>query len=103
MPHFLLPGPAHTRYTAQERKLGEGVRDREEIKRGINKQQTHHWFKAWLYQHGILSRILWPLLVCEVPVSTVVALERKKKFSRQKMVGAPWDSEEQAAIATQMF
>lgn len=28
-------------------------------------------FKAWLYQHGILPRILWPLLVYEVTMSTV--------------------------------
>lgn len=23
-------------------------------------------FKAWIYQHGILPLVLWPLLVCEV-------------------------------------
>ena len=34
-------------------------------------------FKAWIYQHGILPRILWPFLVYEVPLSTVEYLERK--------------------------
>lgn len=77
MPHFLLPGLTHTRYTARERKQREGVRDRKERQRGINKQDTHHKFKAWLYQHDFLPRILWPLLVYEVPVSTVEALEGK--------------------------
>ncbi|KAL1276034.1 hypothetical protein QQF64_035657 [Cirrhinus molitorella] len=34
-------------------------------------------YKAWGYQHGVLPRLLWPLLVYEVPVSTVEGLERK--------------------------
>lgn len=34
-------------------------------------------FKAWVYQHGILPRILWPLLVYKVPNTTVEILERK--------------------------
>ncbi|KAJ3583724.1 hypothetical protein NHX12_015663 [Muraenolepis orangiensis] len=34
-------------------------------------------FKAWVYQHGILPRILWPLLVYAVPISTVETLERR--------------------------
>ncbi|KAJ3605309.1 hypothetical protein NHX12_027358 [Muraenolepis orangiensis] len=35
-------------------------------------------FKAWVYQHGILPRILWPLLVYAVPISTVETLERRE-------------------------
>lgn len=27
-------------------------------------------FKAWIYQHGTLPKLLWPLLVHEVPVTT---------------------------------
>ncbi|KAK0141013.1 hypothetical protein N1851_022001 [Merluccius polli] len=35
-------------------------------------------YKAWGYQHGVrLPRLLWPLLVYKVPVSTVEGLERK--------------------------
>lgn len=29
-------------------------------------------FKAWIYQHGILPRLLWPLFVYDVPLSTVL-------------------------------
>ena len=46
-------------------------------------------FKAWIYQHGILPRILWPLLVYEVPISTVETLERKVSSSLRKWLGLP--------------
>ncbi|KAL3972927.1 tetraspanin-7 [Sarotherodon galilaeus] len=40
-------------------------------------------FKAWIYQHGILPQILWPLLVYEVPISTVEGFEmRISRFLR---------------------
>jgi len=41
-------------------------------------------FKAWIYQHGILPRILWPLLVYEVPISTVEGFERRVSRFQQK-------------------
>jgi len=34
-------------------------------------------FKAWVYQHGILPRILWPLLLYSFPISTISELERR--------------------------
>ncbi|XP_051969484.1 LOW QUALITY PROTEIN: uncharacterized protein LOC127634119 [Xyrauchen texanus] len=46
-------------------------------------------FKAWLYQHGILPRILWPLLVYEVPISTVETLERKVSSHLRRWLGLP--------------
>lgn len=46
-------------------------------------------FKAWIYQHGILPRILWPLLVYEVPISTVESLERKVSSCLRKWLGLP--------------
>lgn len=33
-------------------------------------------FKAWIYQHGILPRLLWPLLIYEAPITTVEGLKR---------------------------
>lgn len=43
----------------------------------VNKSGLPAKFKAWLYQHGILHRILWPLLVYEFPMSTVEGIERR--------------------------
>ena len=46
-------------------------------------------FKTWIYQHGILPRILWPLLVYEVPLSTVETMERKISSNLRRWMGFP--------------
>ncbi|XP_028310814.1 uncharacterized protein LOC114468234 [Gouania willdenowi] len=46
-------------------------------------------FKAWVYQHGILPRILWPLLVYAVPISTVESLERRVSSHLRRWLGLP--------------
>lgn len=46
-------------------------------------------YKAWGYQHGVLPRLLWPLLVNEVPVSTVEGLERKINTYLRRWLGVP--------------
>ncbi len=33
--------------------------------------------RFWVYQHGILPRILWPLLIYEVPMTVVEGFEQK--------------------------
>ncbi|KAJ3614940.1 hypothetical protein NHX12_018509 [Muraenolepis orangiensis] len=45
--------------------------------KSVDKSGLPGKFKAWVYQHGILPRILWPLLVYVVPISTVETLERR--------------------------
>lgn len=39
--------------------------------KSVNHSRLPGKYKAWLYQHGILPRILWPLLVYEMLISTV--------------------------------
>jgi len=46
-------------------------------------------FKAWIYQHGILPRILWVLLVYKVPISTVETLERRVSSCLRRWLGLP--------------
>ena len=46
-------------------------------------------FKAWIYQHGILYRILWPLLVYELPLTTVEKMERLANTYLKKWLGIP--------------
>jgi len=41
----------------------------------VDKSELPGKFKAWIYQHGILPRILWPILVYDVPISTVEGFE----------------------------
>nr|XP_061785060.1 uncharacterized protein LOC133576095 [Nerophis lumbriciformis] len=46
-------------------------------------------FKAWIYQHGILPRILWPLLIYEVPVTIVEGFERNISQHLRRWLGLP--------------
>lgn len=46
-------------------------------------------YKAWGYQHGVLPRLLWPLLVYEVPISTVEGLERRINTYLRRWLGVP--------------
>ncbi|KAK0137644.1 hypothetical protein N1851_026134 [Merluccius polli] len=55
-------------------------------------------YKAWGYQHGVFPRLLWPLLVYEVPVSTVEGLERKMNTYLRRWLG----HRQQAAAASNM-
>jgi len=46
-------------------------------------------FNGWIYQHGILPRILWLLLVYKVSISTVGGFERRVSRFLQKWLGLP--------------
>jgi hypothetical protein len=46
-------------------------------------------FKAWCYQHGVLPRILWPLLIYEIPLTTVEKLEKKISSYLRRWLGVP--------------
>lgn len=68
----------------------------QEVARQPSCRPTRSWsrtlpgkFKACMYQHGILPRIMWPFLVYEVPISTVEGFERRvSRFL--KWLGLPW-------------
>ena len=46
-------------------------------------------FKAWVYQHGILPRILWPLLLYDFPITTISDLEKKVSCYLRRWLGLP--------------
>lgn len=46
-------------------------------------------FKAWIYQHRKLPWIIWPLLVYEVPISTVGGFERRISRFLHRWLGLP--------------
>ncbi|KAK0134731.1 Retrovirus-related Pol polyprotein from type-2 retrotransposable element R2DM [Merluccius polli] len=46
-------------------------------------------FKAWIYQHGILPRVLWPLLLYEFPITTITDLERRVSCYLRRWLGLP--------------
>ena len=44
--------------------------------RNINKTGLPGNFKAWIYQHGLLPPLTWPLMLYEIPTTAVEKLER---------------------------
>lgn len=46
-------------------------------------------FKAWVYQHNILPRLFWLLLVYEVPITIVKGFERKISRLLHRWLGLP--------------
>jgi hypothetical protein len=46
-------------------------------------------YKAWIYQNGILLRMMWMLTLYEFPVTAVKGMERHISSLLQKWLGAP--------------
>ncbi|XP_068595260.1 retrovirus-related Pol polyprotein from type-1 retrotransposable element R2 [Brachionichthys hirsutus] len=46
-------------------------------------------FKAWLFQHGLLPRLLWLLTIYEVAMTTVEGIERRANKHLRKWLGIP--------------
>lgn len=55
----------------------------------INKSGLPGKFKAWLFQHGLLPRIMWPLMLYEIPTTTVEGLERVISKQLRRWLGVP--------------
>ncbi|TWW81809.1 hypothetical protein D4764_01G0016240 [Takifugu flavidus] len=55
----------------------------------IDKSGLPGKFKTWIYQHGVLPRLLWPLLVYELPMSTVEMLEQIISQFLRRWLGLP--------------
>ena len=61
--------------TASKQKT---IKDLEEWLTKIDKSGLPGRFKAWLIQHAVLPRILWRLLVYDIPITTVESLEKEQ-------------------------
>jgi len=46
-------------------------------------------FKTWLFQHGLLSRLLWTLTLYDVPTTTVEGLETMVNRYLRRWFGLP--------------
>ena len=45
--------------------------------------------KAWIYQHGILPRLIWLFLIDEIATTTVEAMEREVSRYLRRWLGVP--------------
>ena len=55
----------------------------------IDKSGLPGKYKAWCYQHGILPRITWPLLMYEVPMTKVKSSEKMFNRYLRRWLGVP--------------
>ncbi|CAC5372773.1 mrp [Mytilus coruscus] len=55
----------------------------------VDKRGLPGKYKAWIYQHGILTRLLWSLLVYDVPMTTVEGMERISNSYLRRWLGVP--------------
>lgn len=55
----------------------------------IDKSGLPGRFKAWLFQHAVLPRILWPLLMYEFPMTSVESLEKVITRRLRRWLGVP--------------
>ncbi|XP_060556916.1 uncharacterized protein LOC132717462 [Ruditapes philippinarum] len=55
----------------------------------IDKSNLPGKFKAWLYQHALLPRLIWPMMLYEIPSSKIEALERVTSRHLRKWLGIP--------------
>ena len=67
----------------------KAIKDLEEWLTKIDKSGLPGRFKAWLFQHAVLPRILWPLLVYDIPITTVESLERAISNRLRRWLGLP--------------
>ena len=61
----------------------------EEGLRRIDKSERPGKFKAWIFQHGLLPRLVWPLMVYEIPVSIVEKAEKQISKHLRRWLGIP--------------
>ncbi|KAL4234862.1 hypothetical protein ACF0H5_006504 [Mactra antiquata] len=75
------------------------LQDRDNVKRlvaqvkdGLKKIECSNLpgkYKAWLYQHALLPRLIWPMMLYEVPSLTIESLERITSSHLRKWLGVP--------------
>ena len=65
------------------------IKDLEEWLTKTEKSGLPGRFKACLFQHAVLPRILWPLLVYDIPITTLESLERAISNRLRRWLGLP--------------
>ena len=68
--------------------IHKSIQDLKEWLNKIDKTGLPGRFKAWIFQHAVLPRILWPLLLYEFTI-TVGTLERTISNSLRRWLGLP--------------
>lgn len=67
----------------------DAVKQTEEWLKKIDKSLLPGKFKTWLYQHGLVPRLLWLFTACEFPTTVVEGIEKKTNKHLQRWLGIP--------------
>ena len=65
------------------------ARQADEWLRRIDKSGLPGKFKSWIYQHGLLPRLMWLLTVYQIPMTAVEGVERKVNKHLRRWLGIP--------------
>ncbi|XP_076155592.1 uncharacterized protein LOC143138965 [Alosa pseudoharengus] len=69
--------------------ISDTVNQADEWLRRIDKSGLPGKFKSWIYQHGLLPRLMWLLTVYQIPVTAVEGVERKVNKHLRRWLGIP--------------
>ena len=64
-------------------------RDTTEKLVNIDKTGLPGKFKAWIFQHGLLPRLIWPPMLYAIALTTVEGMERKINHYLRQWMGVP--------------
>ena len=64
-------------------------RDTTEKMVNIDKTGLPGKFKAWIFQHGLLPRLIWPQMLYDIALTTVEGMERKINHYLRQWMGVP--------------
>ena len=65
------------------------VQQLQEHLRKLEKAPLPGRYKAWCFQHGVMPRLSWPMLMYDIPMSRVEEMERMASKVLRKWLGVP--------------
>jgi hypothetical protein len=71
------------------RSMTVTTKQAEEWLRKIEESMLQGKFKVWIYQHGLLPRLMWPLTLYEIPMTVIEGMERKVNKYLRRWLGIP--------------
>ena len=82
-------GKQYNSTLTEREQIEETRRELKRSLRKIEKCKVPGRYKAWMIQHMLLPRLLWPLTIYNFPSSTVEAMQRQITAKLKKWLGIP--------------
>ena len=82
-------GKEYNSTLTEKEQIEETMKDLKNSLRKIEKCKVPGRYKAWMVQHMLLPRLLWPLTIYNFPSSKVEAMQRQITAKLKKWLGLP--------------